>query len=310
MKKTLITIVGPTAIGKTAVAINVALHFKTEIISADSRQFYRELNAGTAKPSAEELKQIKHHFINSLSIHDSYSVGQFEIDSLACLDELFQHHDVVVAVGGSGLFIDVLCHGMDQLPESDPGLRTELKNLFKEKGLEALQQKLSQIDPEYFQTIDRANPHRLIRAIEVCQLTGIKYSEIRKNKKKKRPFEIIKIGLDEDRSIVYQRINERVDAMLNSGLLEEAKAHHPFGHLNALKTVGYQELFDFFENKATLEEAIERIKQNTRRFAKRQLTWFRRDNEMIWVQANDKSGIIQLINEKLNDANHLHQSAG
>ena len=302
-KKTLIVFVGPTAIGKTSVAVKIAGHYQTEIISADSRQFYRELNAGTAKPSEAELNHVKHHFINSLSIHDSYSVGQFEIDSLARLDQLFIAHDVVVAVGGSGLFIDVLCHGLNQLPESDPDLRRELKILFEEKGLDALQLKLSQLDPEYYEDVDLSNPHRLIRAIEVCMLTGKKYSDFRKNEKKKRTFSTIKIGLEDERSVVYQRINERVDAMINAGLLEEAKEFFSFRHLNALKTVGYQELFDCLDKKLSLDEAIELIKRNTRRYAKRQLTWFRRDQEINWFKTDEATKIIELLDQKINDFN-------
>ena len=299
----MIVFVGPTAIGKSSLAIKIAGHYQTEIISADSRQFYRELNAGTAKPSEAELNHVTHHFINSLSIHDSYSVGQFEIDSLARLDQLFNSHDVVVAVGGSGLFIDALCHGLDQIHESDPDLRLELKRLFKEKGMEALQLKLSQLDPEYYGTVDLSNPHRLIRAIEVCMLTGEKYSGFRKNEKKKRNFSIVKIGLNDERSIVYQRISERVDAMINAGLLEEAKEFFSLRHLNALKTVGYRELFDCLDKRLSPDEAIELIKRNTRRYAKRQLTWFRRDQEINWFKTDEAPKIIELLDQKINDGN-------
>lgn len=295
----MLVIVGPTAIGKSAVARNIALHFNTEIISADSRQFYKEMNAGTAKPSVAELKEVKHHFIDSLSIHEPYNVGQFEIESLNCLDKLYAKHDVAVAVGGSGLFIDALCYGLDQLPECDPDLRNELKKLFAEQGIDALQNKLSQLDFEYYQTVDRSNPHRLIRAIEVCLLTGMNYSDLRKKKKKERDFAIIKIGLDEERSEVYRKINERVDAMIDGGLQEESKTLYPHRQLNALQTVGYQEMFDYLQNKISFQETIELIKRNTRRYAKRQLTWFRKDKETSWFRPDQVTEIIKDINDKM-----------
>ena len=299
MKKKLLVILGPTAIGKTAIAIKVALHFNTEIISADSRQFYKELNAGTAKPSDAELNKVKHHFINSLSIQEPYNVGQFEIDCLACLDKLFTSHDVAVAVGGSGLFIDAMCHGMDQLPESDLELRTELNKLLSENGIEALQKKLSQLDPEYYKKVDGSNPHRLIRAVEVCILTGMKYSDLRKKDKKERNFDIIKIGLDDERSKVYRKINHRVDEMIKNGLQEEVESLFSYRQLNALQTVGYKELFDYLQKKITLEEAIELIKRNTRRYAKRQLTWFRRDNEITWFNPEHVDDILQFAETKM-----------
>lgn len=299
VKKTLIVIVGPTAIGKSAIAIKIASHFKTEIISADSRQFYKELNAGTAKPAPEELRQVKHHFINSLSIHDAYDVGQFEMDAIKCLGKIFNDHEIAVAVGGSGLFIDALCHGLDQLPESDPDLRNELKKLFHGEGIEALQGKLSELDPEYYHVVDRSNPHRLIRAIEVCLLTGMKYSDLRKKTKKKRDFTILKIGLDDDRLKVYRKINERVDAMIKNGLAEEAKIFHAWHHLNALQTVGYKEFFEYFEKRSSLEETVELIKRNTRRYAKRQLTWFRKDPEIKWFRPEEKNEIIEFLDSQI-----------
>jgi tRNA dimethylallyltransferase len=299
LRKTLITIVGPTAIGKTTMAIKIAGHCHTEIISADSRQFYRELNIGTAKPSADELQTVKHHLINSLSIKDNYNVGQFEIDSLKSLDRIFLHHDHAVAAGGSGLFVNILWHGMDQLPESDPETRTELNSLLEKNGIEALQKRLSQLDPEYYELVDRSNPHRLIRALEVCMLTGMKYSEVRKNEKKKRDFAIVKIGLDEERDKIYQRINKRVDSMMENGLLDEAKSVFEMRNLNALQTVGYKELFDHLENKISLDEAVELIKRNTRRFAKRQLTWFRKDPEIKWFRPEQEKEIIIFISSGL-----------
>ncbi len=295
MKKTLIVLVGPTAIGKTTVAIELAEYFKTEIISADSRQFYKELNIGTAKPSDEELRKVKHHFINSLSVNDSYNVGQFEADALQCLTQIFQKHDIAVMVGGSGLFVNAVCHGLDQLPESDDELRVELKKLSDEKGIETLQKKLLELDPEYYETVDRSNPHRLIRAIEVCELTGMKYSELRKKEKKERSFAVIKVGLDDDRDTVYQRINKRVDEMIGNGLVDEAKEFFSLRHLNALQTVGYRELFEFMEGKISFEEAVDLVKRNSRRYAKRQLTWFRKDKEITWFQPGQFQEILDLI---------------
>jgi tRNA dimethylallyltransferase len=298
MKKKLIVIVGPTAIGKTTVAIEIANHFHTEIISADSRQFYKELKIGTAKPGKKELKEATHHLINSISIEHSYNVGQFETDALACLDKIFSKHDVAVMVGGSGLFVNAVCHGMDELPDSDPALRNELKTLFNDKGIIALQKKLSILDPEYYEIVDRSNTHRLIRAIEVCLLTGMKYSDLRKKEKKQRNFSVIKIGLDDDRENVYQRINDRVDAMVKNGLIDEAKTFYAKRHLNALQTIGYKESFEFIEKKISLKEAVDLLKRNTRRYAKRQLTWFRKDTEITWFKPGEQKKIIQFISEK------------
>ena len=302
MKKTLITIIGPTAIGKTSVAIKVAEHFHTEIISADSRQFYKELKVGTAKPTEEELNKVRHHFINSLSIQDPYNVGQFETDTIQFLQTIFKKHDVVVMAGGSGLFVNAVCHGLDELPESDPDLRCELKKLSDENGIEALQEKLSGLDPEYYESVDRSNPHRLIRAIEVCMMTGMKYSDLRKKEKKKREFNCIKIGLDDDREKVYTRINERVDEMMQNGLLDEAKKFYSLRHLNALQTVGYRELFDFLEEKISFEEAVGLIKRNTRRYAKRQLTWFRKDEGINWFLPVEQESMLKYITNVINQS--------
>jgi tRNA dimethylallyltransferase len=299
VKKNLIVILGPTAIGKTNVAVKVAQHFQTEIISADSRQFYKELEIGTVKPGKEELKKVTHHLVNSISIKDSYDVGQFETDALFILDKIFTSHDAAVMVGGSGLFVNAVCDGLDQLPESNPALRNELKMLSVEKGIIALREKLSELDPEYYAAVDRSNPHRLIRAIEICLLTGMKYSELRKKEKKERNFSIIKIGLDDSREKIYQRINERVEAMIKEGLPDEAKKFYDERHLNALQTIGYKELFDYFEKKISLEEAVELIKRNTRRYAKRQLTWFKKDGEIKWFRPEELDEIIKFIEERI-----------
>jgi tRNA dimethylallyltransferase len=294
-RKFLIVIAGPTAVGKTALAVQLAKHFHTEIISADSRQLYREMNVGTAKPSEEELKSARHHFINSLSIQQDYNVGMFETDTIKCLEDIFSRHDVAILCGGSGLYIDAVCNGMDNLPEQDADIRRELSHLYLEKGIEALQQKLQHLDPVFYEAVDQDNPHRMIRAIEVCMITGKKYSDLRKKQKVLRPFIAVKIGIEDDREQVYQRINDRVDKMIAGGLEAEAKSLHRHKHLNALQTVGYKELFDYFESKSTLDEAVNLIKQHTRNYAKRQWTWFRKDKEMKWFKPDKIDKIITFI---------------
>ncbi len=280
--KTLFVITGPTAVGKTAVAIALAKKLKTEIISADSRQFYREMSIGTAKPTPEELAQAKHHFVDSHSIKDSFSVGDFEVQGLALLDEIFKKHDTAILVGGSGLYIKAICEGFDKLPSASPEVRERLNLEFKNDGIIPLQEKLKAVDPVYYSQVDLNNPQRLIRALEVFESTGIPFSSYRKSTINARPFRCVKIGLDLPREILYQRINQRVDDMVKQGLVEEVRSVLPYRHLNALNTVGYSELFDYFDGKISLENAIELIKQNTRRFAKRQLTWFRKDKDLNW----------------------------
>lgn len=281
--KSLIVIVGPTASGKTTLAIQLAKDLKTEIVSADSRQFYREMSVGTAKPTTAELSQVKHHFINSHSITENYSVGDFEKQCLSLLNELFKKHDSVVLVGGSGLFIKAICEGFDELPQASPGIREKLNILLQENSIGYLQERLKLVDPVYYTQVDLSNPQRLIRALEVFESTGKPFSSFRKAKTNKRPFNILKIGIDLPRQILYDRINLRVDQMVKDGLLQEVKALLPHRHLNALNTVGYTELFDYFDGKADLETSISNIKQNTRRFAKRQMTWFRKDDEIRWT---------------------------
>ncbi len=285
--KTLIVIAGPTAVGKTAVAIELAKKLNTEIISADSRQFYREMAIGTAKPTPKELKQAKHHFIDSHSIKESFSVGDFEEQGLALLDELFKKHDIVILVGGSGLYIKAICEGFDKLPSASPEVRESLNLEFKNNGIIPLQEKLKVADPAYYNQVDLNNPQRLIRALEVFETTGIPFSSYRKSTINNRPFRCVKIGLNLPREELYQRINQRVDIMVQEGLVEEVRSLLPYRHLNALNTVGYSELFDFFDGKTDLNTAIELIKQNTRRFAKRQLTWFRKDKDIKWYSPGD-----------------------
>jgi tRNA dimethylallyltransferase len=289
--KTLIVIAGPTASGKTAAAIELAKYYKTVIVSADSRQFYREMSIGTAKPTDDELTAIKHYFINSHSITETFNAGDYEKQSLELLTKLFNTHDIVILVGGSGLFIKAVCEGFDEFPDLKPGLRDKLNKEFKEKGISYLQEKLKVADPEYYKQVDLNNPQRVIRALEVFENTGQPYSSYRKSIANKRPFRIIKFGLNLSREALYQRINLRVDDMIKQSLVEEVRSLLPYRHLNALNTVSYSELFDYFDEKTDLPSAIELIKQNTRRFAKRQLTWFTKDKDITWLQA-DKKGLI------------------
>lgn len=293
--KTLVCVVGPTAVGKTAVGIQLAQHFHTVILSADSRQFYQEMNIGTAKPTPEELATVSHYFVNSHQLTDEYSVGDFERDALQLLDELFAQQDRVLLVGGSGLFIDAVCRGLDDLPTPSPGVRDRLNRLHKLEGLPHLQQLLKDVDPVYYQEVDIHNPQRVIRALEVYESTGRPFSYFRKQQQKKRPFQIRKLGLNTERQSLYQRINTRVDAMMEAGLLDEVVALLPYRNLPPLQTVGYAELFDYLDGKYTLNEAIDRIKQNTRRYAKRQLTWFRKDPETTWFEPTDLAGMITYI---------------
>ncbi len=290
----LVVIAGPTAVGKTSFAINLARRLSTEIISADSRQFYREMNIGTAAPTAEELSKVKHHFVHQLSISDGYNVSRFEEEVLALLDDLFRTCRVVVMTGGSGLYINAVCHGIDQLPDPDPVIREALKEMLATSGIGALQNALRIADPGYALQVDMANPARLMRALEVCRMTGVPYSSLRSNKPKQRPFRTLKLGLDLPRELLYRNINHRVDSMLEAGLYEEALALHPHRLLNALNTVGYRELFDHFEGLTSLEFAVSKIKINTRRYAKRQLTWFKKDPEYQWFSPGDMAGVMGL----------------
>ena len=278
----LINIVGPTAIGKTSLAIQLANKFNTEIISADSRQFYKEMSIGTAVPSAEELQAAKHHFIQHTSIEDNYNVGDFESDAIKKLDELFKNNKIVIMVGGSGLYTKSVLEGLDYFPEVSLEIRQELNLTLEKEGLDSLQQQLHKLDPDYYKIVDLENPHRVIRALEVCISSGKPYSSYLNQPKKKRNFTAISIGLNAEREIIYDRINRRVDLMITEGLMDEAKALFPKRELNALNTVGYKELFSYLEGKDSLETAVSEIKKNTRRFAKRQLTWFRKDQEINW----------------------------
>ncbi|WP_405570816.1 tRNA (adenosine(37)-N6)-dimethylallyltransferase MiaA [Winogradskyella sp. Asnod2-B02-A] len=293
---TLISIVGPTAIGKTALSIKLAQHFNTEIISADSRQFFKEMSIGTAVPSLEELAGAPHHFIQHQSINDNFNVGDFERAAILKIKELHQTNPTLVMVGGSGLYVKAVTKGLDYFPEVDSSIRTNLNLQFEKDGLLNLQEQLKDLDPQAYKTIAIDNPQRVIRALEICIGTGNPYSSYLTNPEKKRNFKTISIGLNAERSIIYDRINQRVDLMVENGLLEEAKSLFSYKHLNALNTVGYKELFNYFEGNFTLDFAISEIKKNTRRFAKRQLTWFRKDNTIKWFNfETDAKEIIKYI---------------
>ena len=296
--KYLITIVGPTAIGKTALSIDLAKHYNCEIISCDSRQFFKEMTIGTAVPSAEELASATHHFIQNKSIFENYTVGDFEKEAIAKLDELFLSNDYAVMVGGSGLYVDAVLKGFDDFPEIDPSVREEVTSNYEKSGIEYLQTELEKRDPNYFEVVAKENPQRMMRALEVCIGSGKRYSSFLNQKKNTRNFTPILIGLEAERSVIYDRINQRVDIMINEGLLAEAKELFPHKDLNALQTVGYRELFSYFEGEISLEFAIEEIKKNTRRFAKRQLTWFKRNENTKWFDyLINRNEIIEYIKE-------------
>ena len=280
MPKTLLILLGPTGVGKTDLSIDIAKYYNTEIISCDSRQIYKEMSIGTAVPDQQTLETIPHHFIRSHSIHDYFNASKFEIEVLEKLELLFQKKDIVLMSGGSMMYIDAVCKGIDDLPEVDEYLRRSLMERMEHEGIESLRNELKYHDPSYYDEVDLRNPKRILHALEICLMTGKPYSSFRINQPKKRPFNIIKIGLNRDREVLYNRINERVEAMFKEGIEKEAINLYPFRHLNSLNTVGYRELFDCFDGKITLEEAEEKIKANSRKYARKQLTWFRRDSEI------------------------------
>jgi tRNA dimethylallyltransferase len=295
MNKWLVVIAGPTASGKTEAAISLAKYFHAEILSADARQFYREMNIGTAKPSTKQLAEVKHHFINSISVHDLFTVADFENEAVVLVNDLFKKNDIVFLVGGAGLFIRAVCEGLDELPDTDAEIRKSLEQILHEEGLIALQNKLKTLDPVSFSRIELQNPRRVMRAVEVSLQTGKPYSSFLNKKSEARNFSVIKIGLDVEREELYKRINNRADEMIQDGLLEEVKNLFPNKNLLPLQTVGYSELFEFLEGKTTLEKAIEKVKQNTRNYAKRQMTWFRKEKKMQWFQPNAIEEMIAYI---------------
>ena len=299
MDKYLILIAGPTAVGKTQLSLSIAEQYKTDIISCDSRQFYKEMCIGTAVPSTDELSRIKHHFIQNLSIQDHYSIGQFERDALAKIEALHKNNNAVVMVGGSGMYIDAVCKGLDDFPPVPDAIREELNLRHQNEGLDALKEELMKLDPDYHELVDSSNPHRIIRAIEVCMVSGKPFSSFRKQQAKKRNFKTVKIILQREREELYHRINKRVDNMMNEGLLEEVKKLYDYKDCNALQTVGYKELFAYFDGEWNLETAIEEIKKNTRRYAKRQMTWFRRDQNNHFFKPENEAEIMAYLKENI-----------
>jgi tRNA dimethylallyltransferase len=296
--KYLIVIAGPTAVGKTDTAIRIAQQLECEIISADSRQFYSEMSIGTAKPDAAQLRAVPHHFIGQLSIHDYYNVSAYETDVISRLGILFQNSDTVVMTGGSGLYIDAVCKGIDDFPDPDPELRAHLKGILQDEGIGRLRQLLAEADPEYLETVDVNNPNRLLRALEVCYTTGRTFTEQRSQSEKPRDFKIIRIGLNLPRPELFSRIEQRADLMIQAGLIDEVKSLLPFRHLNALNTVGYKEVFGYLDGNLSLTQALDNIKTNTRRYAKRQLTWFNRTPEYTWFSPDDTESILDFILSK------------
>lgn len=297
--KYLLVIGGPTAVGKTALSVRLAKHFKTEILSADSRQFYKEMNIGTAKPSAKEMQGVPHHFVDFISVKTPYDVGKYEKEALNCLEKIYRKHSTALLTGGSGLFIRAVCEGLDQFPEVSEEIRRQLISKYEKEGIEALQTLLQKQDPQYYREVDKQNPRRLIRALEVVAASGKPFSFFRKQTKKKRPFHSIKIMLNRTREALYTRINRRVEQMLEAGLEQEVRALWLFRDLSALKTVGYQEFFDCWAGKHDRPEAIRLLKQNSRRYAKRQLSWFRRDSEFRWFHPDEAEKIIAHIEKQM-----------
>ena len=301
MTKTLIIILGPTAIGKTDLSIEVAKHYNTEIISCDSRQIYKELSIGTAIPNPQQLHTVNHRMIQNHTITEYYNASDYEVEAMKNIEEVFDSHDQAIMSGGSMMFIDVVCNGIDDLPTIDPEIRKEIIQRFEKDGLDPLRVELKRIDPEYYSIVDLKNHKRILHALEIFYMTGKKYSELRTNTKKKRDFDIIKIGMNTDRSILHKRINARVDKMIEEGLIEEVRAVSQFRQLNSLNTVGYKELFDYFDNNITLDDAIELIKRNSRRYARRQLTWFNKDIEIKWFEPNQTQEIINYLDSTIRE---------
>ena len=297
--KTLIVIAGPTASGKTAFAIEMAKTLNTVILSADSRQFYKEMSIGTAAPTEEELSQAKHYFVHHISIEDKYDVADYERDAIALLDELFKTRDAVIMTGGSGLFIDAVCNGIDAMPDVQPEIREKAQKLYDEGGLKALQDEVQRLDPEFYELVDQQNPRRLQRALEVCYQTGQPFSSFRSGNAVQRDFAIKKYAILWDRQQLIERIDKRVDLMMEQGLLAEAKALYPKRHLNALNTVGYKELFAYFDGQCTLAEAVEQIKIHTRQYAKRQMTWLRKDTSYQWIMPKDFDNTVSALLQEM-----------
>jgi tRNA dimethylallyltransferase len=297
-QKYLITIVGPTAVGKTHVAVAMAKHFNTEILSADSRQFYREMKIGTAIPSAEQLAEVRHHFIGNRSVQEYYNASLFEYEALELLTRLFDSYNMIIMTGGSGMYIDAVCNGIDDFPAVNALIRENLKFAFQQNGMDWLRSQIQESDPVYYEQVDLNNPKRLLKALEIITMTGRPYSSFLTRQKKERNFKVISTGLNIERKQLYQNINRRVDRMILAGLVEEAKSLHPFRKLNALNTVGYKEIFEYIEGKTTREEAVDLIKRHTRQYARRQLTWFRKNPDIRWFKPEEQEAMIQYITER------------
>ena len=295
MKNSLIIVLGPTASGKTELGVKLAEKLNTEIISADSRQIYKELKIGSAPPDADQLKRIKHHFVGYKSIHDYFNASMFEMDVLSILPGLFEKYDKALLIGGSGMYIDAVCSGIDDIPTVDPLIRQKLQEQYQNEGIESLRIQLKMLDPKYYDIVDLRNPNRILKGLEISIMTGKPYSSFLTRKKKSRDFSILKIGIKLNRDELYDRINKRVDQMMDQGLLEEARILYPLKELNALNTVGYKELFSYFDGSISLVEAVELIKRNTRRFAKRQVTWFQRDSEITWFNPKKENEILEFV---------------
>jgi len=298
---TLIVVLGPTGVGKSDISIQLAKHYHSEIISADSRQFFQELSIGTAVPSPEELHMVPHHFIQNKSIHNYYNVSEFEAEALQLISELFTKVNPLILGGGSMLYVDTICNGIDDIPTVDPEIRDDVIKWYEKNGIDALRQRLQEVDPEYYQIVDLNNPKRLLHAVEIHQMTGMPFTSFRKKTIKKRPFSIIKIGINQDRKVLYDRINERVLRMMDAGLLDEAKSVYPYRNLNSLNTVGYKELFLHLDGELTLEDAVDLIQRNTRKYARKQLTWFRRDQQISWFEPEQIQKIISYIDQKMRE---------
>ena len=302
--KTLIVITGPTAVGKTALCLDIAQHFGIPIINADSRQIYKELKIGTASPTIEQMRRVPHYFVGSLSLHDYYSASLFEQQVLEILQREFEHSDYALLTGGSMMYIDAVCNGIDDIPTVDDATREALKARLSSEGLEPLVEELRRLDPEYYEIVDKQNPRRVVHGLEICLMTGKTYTSFRKREKKERPFRIVKIGLNRDREELYNRINQRVDQMMTDGLLDEAQRLYPMRHMNALNTVGYKEMFAYIDGTWTLEEAVERIKGNTRRYARKQLTWYKKDEQIRWFHPDEIEQIYSYISQDYEQQNY------
>ena len=302
--KTLVVLLGPTGVGKTELSLQLAELLGSPVINADSRQIYRDIAIGTAAPTEEELARVKHYFVHTLPLDAYYSAAEYEKDVLALLHDLFQTHDTIVLSGGSMMYIDAVCNGIDAIPTVDDETRETLKRRLADEGLEALVEELRQLDPEYYEIVDKQNPRRVVHGLEICLMTGKTYTSFRKREKKERPFRIVKIGLNRDREELYNRINQRVDQMMTDGLLDEAQRLYPMRHMNALNTVGYKEMFAYIDGTWTLEEAVERIKGNTRRYARKQLTWYKKDEQIRWFHPDEIEQIYSYISQDYEQQNN------